>query len=80
MSRAAVRTVVDAGLCLLTLQVTGGRAYGKAMPWLIVVPVAVFLFDLVVVAVAWIAAERRRAALSEPAEDASRSARLHRYH
>jgi hypothetical protein len=50
------------------------------MPWLIVVPVAVFLFDLVVVAVAWIAAERRRAALREPAEDARRSARLHRYH
>jgi hypothetical protein len=50
------------------------------MPWLIVVPVAVFLFDLVVVAVAWIAAERRRAALRGTAEDASRSARLHRYH
>ena len=67
-------------MCLLTLQLAAGRAYGEAMPWLIVVPVAVFLFDLLVVAIAWIAAERRRSALRKPPEEARGTARLHRYH
>jgi hypothetical protein len=48
------------------------------MPWLVIVPVAVFMFDLLVVAIAWFAGERRRARLRNPPAEPGH--RAHRFH